>query len=417
MAYENIRFSKDHFALVDGYFYMFDNTNNVVECTVADGDTAFSYTSLTTFNQLHQAHYDGFYFWTMEDGPTAGSDLVFRKWLIEGAFITQKGKYSLIGTSGEHRYDSDTFCIEHYNTTFSGTALEGSSSFYVNDIRRMVPGTDLTLGPNSAGLYEEVTVTGTVSGTDNSGLVQMNFYLLHTYEDGDVVTQAENIFLFNNYSNRTSNGALYKFNTSDNNLNYVNHTADDEYLNIKAATFGEFSTNHVGSSISNIFYVKNTNLKMLDPLDLSITTTMVMDNIETDGSPVYTIYAIQVYGNTLYRLQRQAMYYGSNYTFSSSTYNYVMSPLRNYIDTITAGVYPQVLPANGVNIAAISSTVKDQYGNLFAYRPVYYSDDDDHGFVGTSMMMTSTDGVSRNYYRSGLDVRTVTVSIYVSQYD
>jgi len=417
MAYDNIQFSKDHFAIVDGYFYMFDNDNKVVNCTVADGGMAFSYASLTSFNQIHQAHYDGFYFWTMEDGTTAGSDLIFRKWIIEGAFIVQKGKYTLIGSSGEHRYDSDAFCIEHYNTTFSGIALEGASSFYVNDISHFTEGTNLTLGPNSNGFYEEITVTGTISGTGNTGLVQMNFYLEHTYEDGDNITQAENIFLFNNYSNRTSNGALYKFNTSGANLTYIEHIADDEYKNVLAATFGKFSTRHLGSNVSNIFYVKSTTLKMLDPLDLSTTTTMVMDNIESDGSPVYTIYAIQIFGNTLYRLQRQAMYYGSNYTFLNSKYNYVMSPLRNFIDTITAGVYPQVLPANGVNIAIINATVKDQYGNLFSYRPVYFSDDDDHGYLGNLMVYSAMNGVAINYYRSGIDVRTVTIDIYVSQFD
>ena len=77
-------------------------------------------------------------------------------------------------------------------TTISG----GTSTIYVDDLYKIDVATELILGPNKDGDWEEVTVTGTVGDHE----VQLNFFTLYDYEYGDSINFTKTFYLFNNYS-------------------------------------------------------------------------------------------------------------------------------------------------------------------------------------------------------------------------
>jgi hypothetical protein len=128
---------------------------------------------------------------------------------------------------------------------------------------------------------------------------------------------------------------------------------------------------------------------------------------------------LAVYGDGIYRLQDEATYYGVDNDWGSQ-YNYQLTPARSFIDSITVTAYPTILPANGTNISTLTASVFDQYGRGAVYKPVFWTDDDNFGYV--TIDPTYTDlffgtGETTSYYRAGIQARTVTVTGRATQYD
>jgi len=145
---------------------------------------------------------------------------------------------------------------------------------------------------------------------------------------------------------------------------------------------------------------------------------MTMDNLRADNVTVIPVYAVSYYDGTLYRLQQLANYYGTNYTWS--TYNYVASTVRPFIDSMTVTAYPTILPADGRNVAEITCTVLDQYGNGKVNAPITLSDNDDYGYITINPQYTDYyygNGEAITYYKAGVDIHTVTITARVTQYD
>ena len=74
---------------------------------------------------------------------------------------------------------------------------------------------------------------------------------------------------------------------------------------------------------NSICYIKGTNLIFLNPDDLNTSFgSMTMDNIRSDQATNIIVYDLAIYGTNIYRLQREATYYGTTGTFVDTTYNY-----------------------------------------------------------------------------------------------
>jgi hypothetical protein len=109
---------------------------------------------------------------------------------------------------------------------------------------------------------------------------------------------------------------------------------------------------------------------------------MGMDNIRVDQITIIPIYNVAIRNRTLYRLQDEATYYGTNNDWGAY-YNYQVSPIRSFLDSISISASPVILPANGYNITEITSVVTDQYGEGVLYKPVFLTDDDVDGYIFT----------------------------------
>jgi hypothetical protein len=145
---------------------------------------------------------------------------------------------------------------------------------------------------------------------------------------------------------------------------------------------------------------------------------MGMDNLRTDGSTLVTIYAVDIEGDNLYRLQQEATYYGQDYHWA--TYNYQVSPIRPFIDFITVDSDSHIIPATGRNTTKVTAVVLDQYNQGVINKPVFFEDDDALGFMTRPIVYTDMfwgTGSAISGYTSGTALRMVHIESTVTQYD
>lgn len=416
MAYENIKLLEQNMVVVDRCFYTFDSTHNYVLKVTSDGELDFLYPIVNCVlgKEVKSLEYDGFYFWSLQEGTLSSYDVSIKKWEIDNYCFKLKDEIDLVGDLS-NRYDSDAFTVEHYHTSFFSTVCSGSNYVemddYCDDSVIVSSGTVLVLGPNSNGYYEEVTVTGSLSDT-KAGLLSN---ILYSYEEGDDINFNKYVWLFNNYNGVDTVGSLYKFDS--NSGSYIERFDDGEYKNINACTFNKISDiSHVGV-IHSLIYVKSNNLKFLnvysDPF--SFYCVMNMDNVKSNGFDIINIYDLCVCRGSVYRLQKEAMYYGSDYLWTN--YNYQLSPLRNFIDSITVGAYPTILPATGVNKSDVTASVHDQYSEPIKYKPVLFYENDDVGYMTLSEAYTDEYGLAISYYIAGIVPAIVVITAIATQYD
>lgn len=153
-------------------------------------------------------------------------------------------------------------------------------------------------------------------------------------------------------------------------------------------------------------------------LETSYLGTLTMDNIQTNQSTIIPIYDLDVYDSDLYRLQLKAKYYGADYSWA--TYNYQLSPIRPFVDFITADSETKIVPATGRNTISISAVVLDQYGQGVFNKPVIFEDDDSVGYIVQEEVLTESfrgTGQAFSAYNSGTDLRIVTITATATQYD
>lgn len=147
--------------------------------------------------------------------------------------------------------------------------------------------------------------------------------------------------------------------------------------------------------------------------------TMIIDNIRVDTVTVISVYNAAVYGKTLYRLQDEATYYGTDNDWGS-LYNYQISPIRSFLDSIVVTAYPTIVPANGYNVIDVEAVVKNQYDEGVVDKPVHFTDDDSVGYVTITPVYTDIffgTGKAETYYKSGIVPATVTIEGTATQYD
>jgi hypothetical protein len=394
MSYDNINFKEPNMVVNNGYFYMFDHEKDSLVQKIDDGFVVFSYPLDTILeNTVVDSEYDGINFWTLEN-PT--NSALIKRWQIENNICNLKDSFSF-----SPNYDSNAFTIEHYHTTIDTVVSGGQFYIQVNDYCDTVisGGTSLTLGPNVGDQYENVIVSS-VSGTTIT-LVSGTQY---SYDIDDGVNFYLNLWLFNNYDV----GSLCKFDARSGIL--ISEYIDSEYKNITACSFSKVSS-AFSSTVDTLLYVKSTNIKFIDVDTLNVYGTMLIDNIRSNNITVIPIYDISVERNTIYRLQDEATYYGVNNDWGSF-YNYQVSTIRPFVDSINVDAYPKIVPANGMNVTEVSAYVFDQYGNGLVYTPVYFTHDDSVGYILTNPAYTDIffgTGKAVTVYRSGTEVRQVNI--------
>jgi len=405
MAHENIRFPRNHMAIRDEYFYYFDERNDTLNQKVSDGATAFTYPLDPPLggNAVISVEYDGFNFWTLQEGNTS-EDVVIKKWLVSN-YICEVVDTIELAHSADHKFNSSSFSLEFYNTTLVTTVSGRTSQITLAGYADYVdPGTIITLGPNSEGVYENVTVTGTLNTSNSFGL---DFYTFNTYEAGTKVYFPKSIWLVNNFLYNSAGGSLYKITLPNKQITEV--IADEDFEYVDASCF--YNT----GSEQYILYVLGTTVRFLNIDSLTNEKSMLLDNIKNDQSTGITVYDIKVKGDTLYRLQNKATYFGTDYTFS--TYNYQFSTIRPFVDSITVDVNPKILPSNGINVAEIQAVVRDQFNALIQIKSVTFSDSDATGFISSTFVYTNHYGIAASIYKAGTIPGNVTITALTTQYD
>jgi len=277
------------------------------------------------------------------------------------------------------------------------------SEFNVYEKRRP----SVSIGPNIIEEYEDaetVSVSGTVitlvSGTQ------------YDYDVGDAVYFYDYLWVFNN----DGTGSLAKANAYSGEV--VDTYNDSEYDSITACTFKRL-TGALPTAIDALMYVKGTSVKLINPQTLSNYEIMIIDNVRANNITIITVYDIAVQGETLYRLQIEGTYYETDNSWSPY-YNYVASSIRSFLDSISVSAFPVILPANARNTLEVTALVTDQYGNGAIYKPVFFTDTDNVGFMTINPAYTDVffgNGDAISYYRAGVKVHTVNIEGTATQYD
>jgi hypothetical protein len=399
MAYENLNLRKFNMTFDGSYFYMLDENNDVLLQKLSDGGTAFSYPlDVVIGNAVISLEYDGINFWSLQN-ITGGASI--KRWQIENNIVELKDTFNFTPN-----FSSEAFTVEHYHDTLASGIMASSSVIYLNEYTNMVAsGVVLTLGPNSLDQYEEVSVN-TISGAQ----IILASGTQNSYSINDSVNFYNHLWIFNSYGD----GTLHKIDayTGSNIITY----SGSEYDNITACTFSTVKGT-LPSTVDALVYEKNTNLKYLNVNTMSLYGTMALDNFQPPSTNI-KIYDLAIADTNIYRLQKAARYYESNYSWTN--YNYVLSTSRRFLDTVSISAYPVILPANGVNTTKITMLVDDQYGDGVWNKPVFFTDDDDVGFITINPAYTDYffgTGEAITYYKAGVEVATVNIEGTATQYD
>lgn len=406
MSYDNIKLPKDHFVVRDGFFYYIDELSNVLYQKSSDGSIVFTYPiiDIVGTKPVKCMEYDGYYFWSMQEGET-DQDLIIKKYYEKNFTIRLAEQISLVNNS-DHSFNSDTFSLEYYNTTLFDPVLKNDTSLKIlNYSTSVIPGTVLTLGPNIDGFYEDVTVTGTLNNSDELGL---DFFIKYDYDEGTPVNFSTNIWLLNKYAYKVlDDGALYKIKLPQKEIDSI--TVDSDFATITASCF--YTTVADRYTLVAI----GTNLRFLNLSTLEVDKTMNMDNIKIDQASIITITALQLDGDTLFRLQRSATYFGVDNNYTSA--NYQVSPFRPFVDSVSVDVLPKILPCNGINVAEVLAAVKDQYSQPMSFKPIEFQDSDTTGYMTINKTYTNLLGTAGSYYKAGITPNNVLIMVLATQYD
>jgi hypothetical protein len=299
----------------------------------------------------------------------------------------------------EHNIQSDTLCVDGYDSILSTTIP--SNSLYVDllgETSYIEPGTVLRLNNTYSANFEEVTVTGTL-GANRYGL---SFYTQYEHLVGEKVQYSKYFYMFNNYTRKDPVGAIYVFDYTTGYL--VTYYSSQLYYKVMAACWFKFKDTYL------LGFVKDTNFLMLEANNLPVLfNAMNMDNIYSDNITLINIYDINIGNGSIYRLQKVANYFGTEYVWT--TYNYQLSPLRSFVDSTTIMVYPRILPSDGRSQAKVSAVVKNQYGEPSVSVRVNFTNDDPDGYMTLLDRYTGYLGTTYNYYKSGVIPKRVILEI------
>lgn len=408
--YENIRFFKPSIVIIEDGFYYIDETTDILYRKSSYGDVIFTFPLDTSLQStaILSLSYDGHYFWTLQKSSIAYS-LVIKKWAIENFSLKLKKTLPLLATS-EQYYDSTSFTVEYYETTLSkditGATVDycGDSSLFLSDFMfKLEYGMELTIGPNSEGKYDTVVVSNVL----DSGEIELSFFPKYDFDEGTKVYFVRNIWLLNKYTNKTSSGCLLK-------INLVNTTKqtkvlDNDYLYATAITY------YLQDNITYLVYTLNTIIKFVDIDTMENIKSMTIDNLQSNQITISKIYALQIQNGSIYRLQKETTYYG--YTETYTSYNYQLSPLRSFVDSVSVEAMPKILPANGINLSTIKVAVHDQYSEPKINSIVLVKDSDSVGYITVPTIYTNVNGVAITYYRAGTVPNNVLIMASATQYD
>ena len=476
MAYENLRLKKRNFTVDQGYFYMFDDSQDNLLQKTDDGNTAFSYPFDTLLSsEVLSAEFDGVYFWSLEAGAdldawvtstsyyrtdkvkdggnsyecveahtsSAGNrpgsgvswedywkliatgdtivDVVVRRWEIENYACKLRQTFNMLasvsGTGAPHTYSSEAFSVEHYHTTLSATASGGSTSLYLTDYSGHPSMSFTTTSGDGLTLHLGPNSSGQEEDVEVSSTIGGGVTIIsgtqYAYDNGDAVNFYTYIWMFNDYDgNNANSGALYKFDAYTG--DYLTRYPSGAYKDIDAATFYKVDSFADYGEVDTLIFVKGTNALFANVSGtLGYYGSMVMDNVKTDEATVRTIYDLAMDDQNVYRLQQGATYYGADNEWTY--YSYQLSSLDSFVTSISLAAYPAIIAANGVSTASITAIVKDQFLQPIASKLVYFSDDDANGYIVTTPVSTDSDGEASTTYKSGTTAAEVGITAVVEQ--
>jgi hypothetical protein len=306
----NIDINDGNFSLgpLSGFFYTVSKSLDALVQVEADGTVVntFPMTRSQFRNPILELHYDGTFFWTMEELPSS-LGMVIKKWRLNphktAAFpnvvpseFRWQGEITLLNLPNI-RYQSEAFCVEHYHRFIQGASNQGDSTIKLDDVDNIALGDILYLGPSDfagfIGNEEEVTVVGINPVTKDISFSKLGG-LENSYGPGNEVDFQKALWVFNDHSfsgNRDGRGALIKFELPSLNLSTVD--TGRKYSGVTAADF----------DLTSISFVRGPMIMKLNlnTVTFDLESSLEANLIEADKHTLLKVYdLISDLANNLY---------------------------------------------------------------------------------------------------------------------
>ena len=425
MAYENLKLKKRNFTVDQGYFYMFDESQDNLLQKTDDGNTSFSYPfDILMTQQVLSVEHDGVYFWSLEKGvdvaawadatdyvvldktkdggdvyeciqnhtssstdrPGVGEnwedywsllaesvitvDMVIKRWKIENYVCKLQETFTIAGTiygtGAPHAYNSEAFSVEHYHTTLTSSVAVSGTTLYLNEYSDHASMNFTTTSGDPLTLHLGPNSSGEEEdvqvNTTISGGVDLVLGTQYAYASSDKVNYYTNIWMFNDYDGiDSSTGALYKFDAYTG--DYLTKYSSGAYKDVGAATFYKVDSFTEYGNIDTLVYIKGTNM-------LFVNTSQAGATLPYYGSAVMdNIKKDEATVRPVYDLAMddQNVYrlqQGATYYDTDnewSYYSYQLSSLDSFVASISLAAYPAIIAANEVSTSEIIVIVVDQF--------------------------------------------------------
>lgn len=432
----NVQLNDGNFSLgpESGFFYSFSESLNSLVQVESDGTVVdtFPVARAQIRNPVKELHYDGTFFWTLEDLPS-NLGITIKRWRLSpfktvffpnvtpSEFRWQSQMTLINGPTV--RWSADAFAIEHYHREFAGAETQGSSSIELDDVSSINPGDVLYLGPSAfagfVGNEEEIIVTGVNPSTKRVSFSKGGG-LQNSYLASDPVDFVKSIFLFNNnaFSGRDDgNGSLVKFSWPQQNIIFVD--SGRKYGGVTAADFDN----------SILSWVRSTQILQLDinspTLDLqsSIESNLLEANL-IDLIVVYDLIA-DLNSSLYFKLQQKETTENiSSGTFTTDDFtpkfNFQTQTTLPVVNSITLR-FPETrftTPSPAGDSFTVEAQVRDQFnlptqGETIQFQAAI-NGDSDPGSPGTfsdPVVVTNTSGIAATTYSPSATPTNILVDI------
>ncbi len=393
MVLENIDITSANFSLGPdpGFFYYVSSALNALVQVESDGTIAASFP--VTRSQLRgpvkELHFDGTFFWTLEDLP---SDLgiVLKQWRLSPVKSTTfpnvspsefrwQDELTLLNRPNI-RYASSAFAIEHFHRTFQNAALQGANSIKLSSASRLLVGEILRLGPSSFGGFtdveEDIIVTG-ISGNDV--FFSKGGGLEASYLGSDPVDFMKALWVFNDHSfsgTEDNRGTLQRFSYPSKNRTLADQGA--KYSSVTAADFDATILSFVRADQIINLNIDNPTFDLGSSLEANLR--------EADKSTPITVFDLisDQDGSLYYKLQQKATTIngGSTEDFSPF-YSYQTISSIGFVNS-TALEFDQRFthPFDSSDTIAVKAYVRDQYNFPVLGESVSFAATVVAGFIG-----------------------------------
>lgn len=418
----NIQIEDGNFSLGPdaGFYYTVSQNLSALLKVEADGSVVDTYTVTNSQlrNPVKELHYDGTFFWTLEDLPS-NLGLVIKKWRlyphktyvfpsVNPVEFRWQDELTLIhGPS--MRWRSSAFAVEHYHRAFDGSFARGASTIRLNSVEHLNVGDILYLGPSGFGGFvgneEQITILS-VNYTTRDITFSKAGGLENSYLSSDPVDCHKSIFLFNDHSFTGAEdykGNIVQFSWTTKNI--IKSDQGAKYAFVTAADFDQ----------TYLSWVRATQILKLDIFSTTfdLTSSLEANLLESDLTtliPVHDLIA-DLDGNLYYKLQQKettenlstgafsTTSFGNQYNFQTQSIIPVVNSTAVTFDTHFARPLPS---ADKINIEAI---VRDQFNLPVFGKSVQFTATidalSDPGTIGTfspSIAVTNTSGIAATQY-------------------
>jgi len=418
----NVSLQDPNFSLgpEEGFFYSVSKDLNSMLKVEADGTIVDSFPiSLSQLrNPVKELHYDGTFFWTLEDLP---SDLgiVIKKWRLfpfKTRFLPSaipfefRWQDELTLIHGPNiRWEADAFAVEHYHRFLDGSFLAGVSIIRLDSVEHLNIGDDIYLGPSDFGGFignEETKRAVFVNVSTRQ--VTLNSPIQNSYVSNDPVDYSKSLFIFNQHS---FTGLV------DNRGTLVQFSYPGKFQ-LKVDTGGKYhdvsAADYDGSTLAWVRGSQIIQLNVFNPtfdLQSSLEANLVQDDMFT-FIEVFDLIA-DFNSNVLLKLQdRETTESVGTGAFTTTTftpaprYNFqtqVTTPVVNSIGLSMNTRFVRPFPSN--DRIYVEAHVKDQFGFPVLGQSVQFgavlSDSSPPGAPGTLspvIAITNTSGIAASTY-------------------